>query len=55
MTIYDKLRDEKLQNDTKREAAKILALIYRKIDKHEYLTGEEVLPADQRGAEEQAW
>ena len=40
MTINDKIRDEKLQYNIKREAAKISALSSVKIDKHEYLTGE---------------
>ena len=39
MTVDDKARDEKLQNDTNREAAKISVLSFRKIDKYEYLTG----------------
>ena len=39
MTVDDKARDEKLQNDTNREAAKILVLSSGKIDKYEYLTG----------------
>ena len=54
MTIGDKIRDEKLQYDINREAAKILTLSSRKIDKHEYLTGEEILPPDQRRVIEQA-
>ena len=54
MTIDDKIRDEKLQPDINREAAKILALSSRKIDKYEYLTGEEILPPDQRRVIEQA-
>ena len=48
MTIDDKIRDEKLQYDINREAAKISALSSGKIDKYEYLTGEEILPPDQR-------
>ena len=47
MTIGDKIRDEKLQYDINREAAKISALSSGKIDKYEYLTGEEILPSDQ--------
>ena len=54
MTIDDKIRDEKLQHDINREAAKILALSSRKIDKYEYLTGEEIRPPDQRRVIEQA-
>ena len=46
MTIDDKIRDEKLQYDINREASKISALSSGKIDKHEYLTGEEILPSD---------
>ena len=34
------MRDEKLQYDINREAAKISALSSEKIDKYEYLTGE---------------
>ena len=37
MTTDDKIRDEKLQYDINREAAKISALSSGKIDKHEYL------------------
>ena len=47
MTIDDKIRDEKLQYEFNQEAAKISALS-GKIDKYEYLTGEEILPSDQR-------
>ena len=43
MTIDDKIRDEKLQHDTNREAAKISALLSGKIDKCEFLTGKEIL------------
>ena len=46
MTIEDKIRDEKLQYDIYREAAKISALSYGKIGKYEYLTGEEIVPLD---------
>ena len=53
MTIDDKIRDEKLQDDINREAEKI-ALASGKIDKYEYLTGEEILPSDQRRVIEQA-
>ena len=47
MTIDDKIKDAKLQYNSKREAAKISALSSGKIDKHEYFTGEEILPSDQ--------
>ena len=54
MTIEDQLRDEKLQYDINREAAKISALSSGKIDKYEYLTGEEILPSNQQQITEQA-
>ena len=54
MTIDDKIRDENLQYDINREAAKISAFSSGKIDKYEYLTGEEMLPSDQRRVIEQA-
>ena len=47
MTIDDKIKDEKIQYDINREAAKISELSSGKIDKFEYLTGEEILPSDQ--------
>ena len=40
MTIDDKIKDEKLQYDTNREAAKISVLSSEKIDEYEYLAGE---------------
>ena len=54
MTIDDQIRDEKLQYDINREAAKISALSSGKIDKYEYLTGEEILPSNQQQIIEQA-
>ena len=48
MTINDKVRDEKLQYDINNEAAKIPAVLSGKIDKDEYLTGEETLHSDKR-------
>ena len=54
MTIKDKIRDEKLQYDINREAAKISALSSGNIDKYEYLTGEEILPSNQQQIIEQA-
>ena len=54
MKIDDKIRDKKLQYDINREAAKISALSSGKIDKYEYLTGEEILPFNQRQIIEQA-
>ena len=54
MTIDDKIRDEKLQYDINREAAKITALSCGKIDEYEYLTGEEKVPFNQQRVIEQA-
>ena len=50
----DKIRDENLQDDFNREAAKVSALSSGKIDNCEYLTGGEILPPDQRRVIEQA-
>ena len=54
MTIEDQIKDEKLQYDIKRETAKISALSSGKIDKYEYLTGEEILPSNQQQIIQQA-
>ena len=54
MTIEDQIKDEKLQYDINREAAKISALSLGKIDKYEYLTGEEILPSKQQQIIQQA-
>ena len=54
MTINDQIRDEKLQYDINREAAKISALSSGKIHKYEYLTGEEILPSNPQQIIEQA-
>ena len=54
MTNEDQIKDEKLKYDINREAAKISALSSGKIDKYEYLTGEEILPSNQRQIIEQA-
>ena len=43
MTIDEKTRDEKLQCNINKEAAKISALSSGKIDKYEYIAGEEIL------------
>ena len=48
MTIDDQIRDEKLQYDINRVAAKISALSSGEIDKYEYLAGEEIQPPDQK-------
>ena len=54
MTIEDQIKDEKLQYDFNREAAKISVLSSGKIDKYEYLTGEEILPLNQQQMIQQA-
>ena len=47
ITINDKIRGQKLQYDINKEAAKTSALSSGKIDKYEFLTGEETLLSDQ--------
>ena len=42
MTTIDKIGDEKLQFNIEKEAAKISLLSSCKIDKYEFLTGEEI-------------
>ena len=54
MTINDQIRDEKLQYDINREAAKISALSSGKIHKYEYLTGEDIFPSNKQQIIEQA-
>ena len=54
VTINDQIRDEKLQYDISREAAKISALSSKNIHKYEYLTGEDILPSNQQQIIEQA-
>ena len=51
MTIDDKI---KYEYNINREAGKILALLSGKIDKYEYLRGEEIFPSDQSRIIEQA-
>ena len=48
MTTDNQIRDEKLQYNINREAAKILALSSNNIGMYEYFTGEEILPSIQR-------
>ena len=42
MTTDDKIKNEKLQYDINRKAAKISVLSTDKIDKYTYVTGEEI-------------
>ena len=48
MTNDDQIEDEKLQYGINREAAKISAWSSGKTEKCEYLTGEEILPSNQK-------
>ena len=54
MTINDQIRDEKLQYDIDREAAKISALSSVKIYKYENLTDKDILSSNQQHIIEQA-
>ena len=54
MTINDQIRDEKLQYDINRKAAKMSILSPGKIHKYEYLTGEDILSSNQKQIIEQA-
>ena len=54
MTIEDQIKDEKLQYDINREAAKISALSSGKLYKYEYVSGEEILPSNQQQIIQQA-
>ena len=54
MTTDEKIRDEKLQYNINREAAKISALSTGKIDKYVFFTSEETLPSDQSRIIQQA-
>ena len=54
MTTDDKIRDEKVQHDIKKEAATISTLSSRKIDLYKYVGGKEILPPDQGKVIEEA-
>ena len=54
MTIDDKIRDEKLEHDISREAAKISSLSQGKTYQYDHLTVEEILTSNQRRVIEQA-
>ena len=45
---WQRIRDETLQYDINREAAKTSALSSSKIHKYEYLTGEDIIPSNQQ-------
>ena len=55
MKIDCKTREEKLQHDINREAAKISVFLSGKTDKYQSLTGEQILPSDQGRVIEQAY
>ena len=48
MIIDGQIRNEKLQHDINREAAKISAVLWNKFNKYDYLTGKEILPSNQK-------
>ena len=54
MTTDDNIRDVKLQYDINIEAAKISVWSSGKINRHEYSTGEEMLPSIQKKIVEKA-
>ena len=54
MTINDQIRNEKLQYDVNRKAAKISALSSGKFHKYEYITEEDILPSNQKQMIKQA-
>ena len=46
--MMTRLKIKKLQYHINREAANISALSSGKVDKYEYLTGEEILPSNEK-------
>ena len=54
MTISDQIRDEKIQYNINREAAKISSKSSGKFHKYEYLTDEDILTSNQQQIIEQA-
>ena len=54
MTLKNNIRDEKMQCNENREAAKLWPLLCGKIDNDEYLTCEEILQSDQKRMIEEA-
>ena len=52
--LIDKIKDEKLQDNISREAAKMSLLSLGKIDKYDYLTGKEIFPFDQSRIKKQS-
>ena len=54
MRVNNQIRDEKVQHDINRKAAKISSLSSGRIDKYEYLTGKKILPFNQQQIIEQS-
>ena len=54
MTIDDQIRYETLQYDIDTEAVKVSALSSNKFNKYQYLTGEEIIPSNQKQMIQQA-
>ena len=48
LTTDNKIKDEKLQYDINREAAKILAVSHENIDQYRYLSGEQILLSNEK-------
>ena len=53
MTVAGQMRDEKLQYDINNGVEKILSLLSDKSNKHEHLTGKEILSSNQKQIIEQ--
>ena len=53
MTIYDQIKDKKLQYEINREIAKITVWSSGKNDHYDYLTGEEILRSNHKQIIEQ--
>ena len=54
MAFVNKIKEEKLEYNINREAPKISALLSRKTDKYEYLTGKVIFNPDQTRIIEEA-
>ena len=54
MAINDQIRDGKIQDDVNRKVTEISALSSGKIDKYQYLTGEETILSNQQQILEEA-
>ena len=54
MTTDDQIKHVKLKYDINKEAGKLSTLLPGKVDKYEYLTGEEIFPSNKGQIIEQA-